>query len=265
MSGLTALAAASLPQLVTFTLVLARVCGLFVLAPLFGARIAPVRARAGLAFFLAVAMLPLSPPDAGAAAAAGGGLAFAAAAALETGIGTAIGLVAQLVFGAIQLAGQLIGIQIGIGLANLIDPQTQEHITSLAQWQNLLALMIFLAIDGHHVLVRAVADSVGVLPVGGGFPAAAGFGVLTALSAELFVLALKIAAPVLVTQLLTNAAMGVLAKVIPQLNVFVVGFPLNVAVGFFVLAAAQPFTVRLLLGSFADLEPALAGLVRALG
>lgn len=266
MSGLEILLDASLPRVMTFVLVLARVAGLFVLAPFFGARIAPVRVRAGMAFFFAVVMLPLFPPDAGAAFATSTGLlALAGMATLETGIGVAIGLVAQLAFGAVQLAGQLIGIQIGIGLANLIDPQTQEHITSLAQWENLLALMVFMAIDGHHALVRAMADSFTLLPIAHGFPEGAGFGVLTALSAGLFVLALKIAAPVLVTQLLVNGAMAVLAKLIPQLNVFVVGFPLNIAVGFFVMIASQPFTIHLLMQSFGDLQGSLDTMVRAFG
>lgn len=266
MNGIEILLEASLPRVMTFVLALARVAGLFVLAPFFGARVAPVRVRAGLAFFLALAMLPLFPPDAGAAFTAEASLpTLAGVVLLETGIGVVMGLVAQLAFAAIQMAGQLIGIQIGIGLANLIDPQTQEHITSLAQWQNLLALMVFMAIDGHHALVRAMADSFTLLPLAHGFPDGAGFGVLTELSAGLFVLALRIAAPVLVTQLLVNAAMAVLAKLIPQLNVFVVGFPLNIAVGFFVLAAAQPFTIRLLIGSFDELQGSLDALVRAFG
>jgi flagellar biosynthetic protein FliR len=183
----------------------------------------------------------------------------------EVMVGFAIGLVAQLTFGAVQMAGQLAGIQMGIGLSNLIDPQTQEHITSLAQWQNLLALLIFLSVDGHHVLIRAVADSFTVLPLGGGLPSAAGFGMVLDLAGGLFVVALKIAAPVLVLLLLVNAAMGVLAKLIPQLNVFIVGFPLNVAAGLFVLAASQPFTVRLLETSFAGVGDQLARVVRALG
>jgi flagellar biosynthetic protein FliR len=163
------------------------------------------------------------------------------------------------------MAGQLAGIQMGIGLSNLIDPQTQEHITSLAQWQNLLALLIFLSIDGHHLLIRAVADSFRVLPLGGGIPSPEGFGMVVDLAGGLFVIALKVAAPVLVLLLLVNAAMGVLAKLIPQLNVFIVGFPLNVAAGLFVLTASQPFTVRLLMQSFSDLSGSLATVMQALG
>ncbi len=252
-------------RVIVLVLALARVGGLFIMGPIFASRTAPVRVRVACIFFITLAMLPLvgaTPP----AFAAGAGMAvMLGMLAFETMIGFTIGLVAQLTFGAVQMAGQLAGIQMGIGLANLIDPQTQEHITSLAQWQNLLALLIFLSIDGHHMLIRAVADSFVVLPIGGGLPSAAGFGIVLDLAGGLFVVALKIAAPVLMLLLLVNAAMGVLAKLIPQLNVFIVGFPLNVAAGLFVLGASQPFTVRLLVASFAEVQTSLANVVRALG
>lgn len=252
-------------RLAMLVLALARVAGLFIMGPIFASRTAPMRVRAAIVFFVTLAMLPILGPTPPALAANAGAAVVLGMVAFETMIGFVIGLVAQLTFGAVQMAGQLAGIQMGIGLANLIDPQTQEHITSLAQWQNLLALLIFLSIDGHHVLIRAVADSFGVLPLGGGLPAPAGFGMVVDLAGGLFVVALKVAAPVLVLLLLVNAAMGVLAKLIPQLNVFIVGFPLNVAAGLFVLAASQPFTVRLLETSFGELRGSLAHLVRALG
>ncbi len=252
-------------RVVVLVLALARVAGLFLMGPIFASRTAPVRVRAALVFFVSLAMLPILGPTPPALAADAGAAVVLGMMAFETMLGFVIGLVAQLTFGAVQMAGQLAGIQMGIGLANLIDPQTQEHITSLAQWQNLLALLIFLSIDGHHILIRAVADSFTVVPLGGGLPAAGGFGMVMELAGGLFVVALKVAAPVLVLLLLVNAAMGVLAKLIPQLNVFIVGFPLNVAAGLFVLAASQPFTVRVLEASFGELQTSLAHLVRALG
>ena len=252
-------------RMAVLVLALARGAGLFIMGPIFASRAAPLRVRAALAFFMTLAVMPVLGPTPPALGAGGGVAIVLGMLGFEAMIGFVIGLVAQLTFGAVQMAGQLAGIQMGIGLANLIDPQTQEHVTSLAQWQNLMALLVFLSIDGHHVLIRAVADSFTVLPLGGGIPAAGGFGMVMELAGALFVVALKIAAPVLVLLLLVNAAMGVLAKLIPQLNVFIVGFPLNVAAGLFVLAASQPFTVRLLETSFGELQTSLAHLVRALG
>jgi len=252
-------------RVIVLVLALARVSGLFIMAPIFAARTAPMRVRAALVFFITLAMLPILGTTSPVAAATTNPLVLAGMLAFETLIGFTIGLVAQLIFGAVQMAGQLAGIQMGIGLANLIDPQSQEHITSLAQWQNLLALLVFLSVDGHHILIRAVADSFRVLPLGGGLPSAPGFGLVIGLAGGLFVVALKVAAPVLVLLLLVNAAMGVLAKLIPQLNVFIVGIPLNVAAGLFVVAASQPFTVRLLMTSFSEVGDSLAAVVRALG
>jgi flagellar biosynthesis protein FliR len=251
-------------RMIVLVMALARVGGLFIMGPIFASRSAPVRVRVALVFFITLAMLPVVgtvPPlleNAGAVTLLG-------MAAFETLIGFTIGLVAQMTFGAVQMAGQLAGIQMGVGLSNLFDPQTQEHITSLAQWQNLLAVLLFLSVDGHHMLIRAVAESFHVLPIGGGLPSAPGFGIVLDLASGLFVVALKIAAPVMVLLLLVNAAMGVLAKLIPQLNVFIVGFPLNVAAGLFMLTASQPFTARLLITTFSEVGSSLSAVVRALG
>lgn len=252
-------------RIAMLVLALARVGGLFIMAPFFGARTAPIRVRAAVAFFVTIAMLPILGATSPALTADAGVAVVLGMMAFEVMIGFVIGVVAQFTFGAVQMAGQLAGIQMGLGMASLIDPQSQDHVTSLAQWQNLLALLIFLSIDGHHMLIRAVADSFRVLPLGGGIPHAGGFGIVFELAGGLFVVALRVAAPVLVLLLMVNAAMGVLAKLIPQLNVFIVGFPLNVAAGLFVLAASQPFTVRLLETSFGELQGSLAHLVRALG
>lgn len=265
MGVVTDLMAFSQERVAMLVLALARIGGLFIMGPIFASRQTPLRVRAALVFFIAIAMLPVLRTMPPVLAADAGPLVLAGMIGFEIAIGFTLGLVAQFVFGAVQMAGQLAGIQMGIGLSNLIDPQTQEHITSLAQWQNLLTLLIFLSVDGHHALIRAVADSFAVVPLGGTIPGAAGFGMVLDLAGGIFVVALKIAAPVMVLLLLINAAMGVLAKLIPQLNVFIVGFPLNVAAGLFVLTASQPFTVRLLETSFAHLEGSLAAVVRALG
>lgn len=264
MNAVADLLAFNQDRMIVLVLALARVGGLFIMGPIFASRSAPVRVRVALVFFMTLAMLPLAgsvPPMLENA----GALTLLGMASFETLIGFTIGLVAQLTFGAVQMAGQLAGIQMGIGLSNLIDPQTQEHITSLAQWENLLAILLFLSIDGHHMLVRAVAESFQVLPIGGGLPAAAGFGLVLDLANGLFIVALKIAAPVMVLLLLVNAAMGVLAKLIPQLNVFIVGFPLNVGAGLFIMTASQPFTARLLITTFSEVGNSLSAVVRALG
>jgi flagellar biosynthesis protein FliR len=249
-----------LPDPTTFLLVLARFAGLVVAAPIFGHGLVPVRVRAALAAVLALALapaLPAAPPPATLWELAG-------TVAVESAVGVLVGLVAQFVFAGVELGGQLAGIQMGFGIANLIDPQASAQVTVVAHWQRLLALLVFLALDVHHLLLRAVLESLRSAPPGTIVPSALGMAGAVTLAGEVFTLGVRIAAPVLVALLLTNAALGVLARTIPQLNVFAVGLPVNVGVGLVMLGVSLPFTFRLLAARFTALEPALGGLVRGL-
>jgi flagellar biosynthetic protein FliR len=265
MSLVQELTAMSLVRMVVFVLALARVSGLFMMAPILGAVSVPVRVRAAVVFFIAIALLPVLPADAAIGLKSNvDAVNLAGHLVLETGIGFAIGLVSQFVFSGVLLAGQLSGMQMGMGMANLVDPQSNEQTTPIAQWQNLMALLVFLSIDGHHQLIRAVAESFRLVPMGSVFNASQGLGLALTLASSIFVIALKVASPVIVLLLLVNAAMGVLSKLIPQLNVFVVGFPLMVGAGFFALAASQPFTIQLIENSFSETTVVVAKLLRSL-
>jgi flagellar biosynthetic protein FliR len=264
LSGLEELLAPS--RLAGAVLVLARVVGLALIAPVFGSRMVPPRVRIALVVFLSVAMLPtVAGADARAnAELAGSPVALLLALLVETGIGLVLGVIAQFVFGAVQMAGELAGMQMGLGLAGLIDPQSHDRVVVLAQWQAAFAILLFLAVDGHHVLIEAVAESFRRVPPGATSLAASGLGMTVAFAGQIFVLALKLAAPVLILVLLVNSCLGALGKLVPQLNVMVVGFPINVAAGFFILAASQPFALRLLEGAFAGLGQSLASLIDVL-
>jgi flagellar biosynthetic protein FliR len=245
----------------TYLLVLARVGGLVVGAPVFGHLLVPVRVRAGLAVALAVALGPAVTPVAAAPATL---TALAGALALELALGVLIGLAAQLVFAGVQLGGQMAGIQMGFGMSNLIDPISHAQVTIVAQWHQLLALLVFLALDVHHLLIRALLGSFTAAPPGTLGVTAAGLRGIVTLAGDVFAVGARVAAPVVIALLLTNGALGVLARTVPQLNVFVVGFPLNVGVGLVMLGASLPFTLRLLETRFGALEPAFGMLVRGL-
>jgi flagellar biosynthetic protein FliR len=244
----------------TFVLVLARISGLMATAPVLGHLTVPVRVRAGFAGVLAAALAPVVTPAPEAASL----FAVAGLVAVEGAVGVVIGLAAQLVLAGVQLGGQLAGIQMGFGIVNLIDPQTHAQVSVIAQWEQLLALLVFLVLDVHHLLLQALIGSFQAAPPGAVLISAASLYGVVALAADLFVVGVRVAAPVLVALLLTNGALGVLARTVPQLNVFVVGFPLNIGVGLIVLGASLPFTFRLLAGRFAELEPTLGGFVRGL-
>lgn len=271
MTGIADLFQGITPQIGALVLVMARVGGLLITAPLLGAVMVPVRVRACLVLFIALAIHRTVAIDEASAALRGLGTPEGTSAAAlllsllaEIAIGAALGLCAQFIFAGVQLAGQLAGIQMGMGLSNLIDPQFQAQVTTIALWQNLLALLLFLAIDGHHLLIRAVAESFRVLPAGADMLGQAGLHYVTAVGGGMFVVAMKLSAPILIVVLMLNGAMGALTKLIPQLNVMVVGFGLNVAAGFFVLVAAQPFTMRFLEQSFGQLAGTLAQAIELL-
>lgn len=248
-----------IPDPTVFLLVLARVAGLVVGSPIFGHMLVPIRVRAGLTLVLAVALGGALPPVPDAPTSI---LGLMGALAVESALGLTLGLVAQFIFAGVLLGGQLAGIQMGFGIANLIDPQSHAQLTIVAQWQQLMAFFIFLVLDIHHLLIAALLASFHTVPVGGLLMSAAGLRGTVMLAGEIFALGVRIAAPVMVALLLANAALGVLARTIPQLNVFVVGFPVNVGVGLLMLGASLPFTFRLLAARFAGLEPTLDSLVR---
>ncbi len=265
MNELAAALGRFVPDLWVFGFVLARAVGLFLVAPVLGSPLVAVRVRAGLALFVAVALTPVLAraglPERSVAQPLGVLLGLAA----EVSVGLAIGLAAQFLFSGVQMAGQLAGVQMGLGLASLIDPQTQERVTALAQWQQLAALLLFVTVDGHHQVVWALVDSFRAVPPGVVGFAGQGLGGLVVAAGSIFLVGLRIAAPVLVVVLMVNAAMGALTKLIPQLNVMIVGFGVNVAAGLFALAISEPFALRFVAGSFAGLRERLAEAVVALG
>ncbi len=235
-----------------FLAVLARVSGMLLIAPLFGARIMPVRVRAGVAFGLAVAVFPAAvmatpvPPTSP--------LGVGVALGLEVSAGYTIGLAATLLFAAVRTSGQLAGIHMGIGIANLVDPQTMEHITPIAEWFNMTAMLLFLGLDGHHILIRGLARSFELLPAGLGIASIKGMSTVVVAAGSMFSTSVQLAAPVLVILLLTNGVMGVLARMIPQLNVFIVGFPINLLAALFVLGVAHPFIVNFIVSEIGGME-----------
>lgn len=151
-------------------------------------------------------------------------------------VGLSLGVVFRFLFAGIQMAGNLVSIQMGFGMATLIDPQSQAQNTLLAEILVLVALMIFLAVDGHHALLGILVQSFRDLPLDPQLtiPKALG-GYLASLGTLMFSLGIQLLAPVLALLWLTQLALGLMARAVPQLQVLVVGFPLTIAVGLFFL------------------------------
>lgn len=221
-----------------FFMIIGRLTGLFLSAPIFASRQLPGRVKiliiillsALMAYYVPVSFaVHLTTPAA-----------FIAAWILEVFIGYSIGFVAYVIFAAIQLAGQLMDMQMGFAMVNVLDPQTGTQIPLMGNFLYLLALLLYLSMNGHHYLLQALVQSYEVIPVMGVNLGNDFIQLMVEITVYMFVIAIKISAPVVVAVMVANIAMGFIARTVPQMNVFIVGLPLNIFLGLFMLLMLLP-------------------------
>jgi flagellar biosynthetic protein FliR len=237
MDGLAVLTA---PHLETFLLVFFRVAALASVAPLFGHRAVPPPHRIALGLLVAVVVTPALGP-AGAAPRTASTLVLSIAG--EVLVGLAIGFVAYMVVAAAHSAGELIGFSGGLSLAAAYDPSLGQQANVMSRFLDVCVTLVFLAINGHHLLLRAVAASFSWVAPGQATSAAGPAGGLVALGGKLLRSGVELAAPALGLLLVVNVVLALLARVAPQMNVFSVGAPLMVAAAVFGLAESLPWAV----------------------
>jgi flagellar biosynthesis protein FliR len=241
----------SLDALIPFALVLARVAGLFAAIPLFGSRIVPARVKVPLIFSLALLIFPLVKPAA--VPAVGDAISLILLVIKETLIGLTLSLLSQVIFAAVEFCGQLVGTQMGIAMAALFDPTTQNNVPTMAMFQGVLATLLFLVLGVHHFFITGIVESYQVIPLGAWHMSAGLFKFLIDASAGIFIIAIKLAAPVAVALLATSVALGIVARSFPAMNVFMVSMPLNIGIGFVILGFSLPVFARVLQGAFGGL------------
>lgn len=220
-----------------FVWALFRIAAMFMVAPVFGARYVPMRIRITLALAISVVLFPLlpAPPSVEPFSAAGVVLAVQ-----QVMIGVAMGFILQLVFDAIVIGLQTVSMSMGLGFAIFLDSQNGVQVPVLSQLHLLLAMLLFLAFDGHLMLIELLADSFQVLPVGGGTLNADAFWLMASRGSDLFIGALKIALPAATAVLIVNLSIGVISRAASTLNLFAIGMPLTMVMGFLVLIATMP-------------------------
>ena len=201
-----------------------RILALFTAAPLFGHSAVPVRVRVAFAVVVSAAVAPSVELPLGSGSVAWGGLVLQ-----ESLIGLALGFSMRLIFAAFDLLGEFVSIQGGLGAATVVDPASGASSLALATTLQTFMLLVFLAMDGHHDVVRAAAHSYAVLPPGGGLPAAGAFLGIAKLGGEIFAMAARLAAPFTVAMLVSNIAVGIMGRAIPQLNLMMLQLPAHVA------------------------------------
>ncbi|HBG46120.1 MAG TPA: flagellar biosynthetic protein FliR [Deltaproteobacteria bacterium] len=220
----------------TFLFVLVRTGSILMAAPIFGAVNVPMQIKLGLTMLIAVLLTPLTPqvplPQS----------AFALAASVggEVLIGITIGLAIRFVLSGIEFAGQVAGFQMGIGMATVYDPLHGSQVTVLGKFLSILTLLIFLSVNGHLMVIMALKKSFDAIPpYGFNFSGELMDGFL-AFSREIFVLAFKFSAPVVAILIFVNVALGIMARTVPQINMFVIGFAITIFVGFLMIAMSLP-------------------------
>lgn len=215
-------------------LLLFRIGALMLTAPMFSAHTLTMRIRAAVGLLLVVAALPT------AVAAAEPGVRFdLASAAAEAVVGAVMGLAAGILVAGAESAGDTLAVQMGLSGANVLDPHSRTQMPVLGQLLGLAVLAFFLAVDGHLVVIRTMARSLEALPPGGVPSLEGGIGTVLRLGGRVFVLGLGFAAPVVAAMMLGNVVMGVMARAVPQLNVLLVAFPLQIGIGLLTLGASM--------------------------
>lgn len=238
-------------QIQIYLLVFVRVAAIMFSAPLFDSRAIPALFKIGLALSAAVLLYPLM--GAGSDVSLGGFTVLGLGIVGEVLVGLIIGFTVRLIFAAVEMAGQLAGFQMGLAIANVFDPVTSTQLPIVSQMENMVAMLIFLAANAHHLVLRALAESFRIVPLLGFQFNRSLMSMLSDLTGGMFVTAVKIAAPVMVALLLTSLALGLVARVVPQMNIFIVAMPVKIVIGLVFMALALPFLAGFLGHLFVNL------------
>jgi len=249
-----------LNELLLAFVALARIATMVAIYPLFGHQSVPAATKVGLSLFLTVLLYPsLHGVRAG--------LPLQVVPLLllltrEVLVGMAIGFVAAMLFAGVELGGTMVGMQMGLAIVTTMDPQTREQASLIGQAQQLVALLLFLVIDGHHFLLRALYYSFEAVPVLGGSLSGTVVEKVVRMAGAIFATGVRIGAPGIVALLLTSVALGVLARTVPQMNVFFAALPANIAIGLLVLALSVPVFAVAFRKLYAELQVDILGLLR---
>jgi flagellar biosynthetic protein FliR len=234
----------NLAQLQMFFLVFLRLGAILMSIPIFGGKNIPFVFKAGLAISVSVILFPILEIEALPHHLEA--LPFGIGILTEIMLGVMIGLSVNLIFAGVQLAGQLIGYQMGFAIANVMDPQTGNQASILAGLQNMTALLLFLAFNAHHWFLRTLVDSFKLVPIFDFKISSSMAEHFFRLAGNMFIIAVKVAAPVMAALLVTSVCLGLVARTVPKMNVFLVGMPLKIGLGLLFVAFSLPYLASFL-------------------
>jgi len=250
----------SLQEVVLFMLVLGRIAGIFAAMPSFGGQQTPMNIKVVTVFMITLVCFPvlkiMAPPM------PTNMFSLGLLALSEVAVGLTLAMIAQMVFNSVEFCGQIIGMQMGLTIASIIDPSRGSQIQIMSVLQSLLATLLFLALDIHHVFIRGVVESFRVIPIGGWHISGELIVFLAQRTSEIFVVGVRLAAPVMVSLLLTSVALGVMSRAFPQMHIFIVSMPLNIGLGFLIMGGTLLIYFHGLEVSFGNLSGHITTLFR---
>ena len=214
----------------------ARVAALVMTAPILSDSSMPQPVRAGLALVVTMVIAPMLPVTA-VSPFSGAGIVLLLEQVL---VGAAIGFAMQVAFSAVTMAGDMIGLQMGLSFASFVDPEHNEPAPIIGGFLSILLMLYFLSMNGHLQMIAALNDTFQTIPVAGGHLRLADISTILVAAGDIFVAGFRIALPVIATMLIANLTLGMLMRTAPQVNLLAIGFPLTLALGFIVLTLMLP-------------------------
>ena len=250
-------------QAAAFLLVLTRTSGIFFISPFFGSMNVSNRLRAGAAIAVAVLLFPVVASQAVIETPASTVM-FALTVAKELFVGWLIGLVGYITLSAVNTAGKIMDMQVGFAVVNMMDPTTMQQAGLLGTFLYNLTIIYFLITNGHHVILSALAESFRIIPLNSmvwndSLPM-----LINDLTAGIFLNGMKITMPVTFAILLTNVGLGILARTMPQMNIFVVGIPMQLMIGMGMVSMVLPFYILFLDVIFNEMYANISIAIKAL-
>ena len=242
-----------------FTIIFGRVSAFTLMLPAMGDRSVPPPAKIGLAAFVSILLFSMMkgmewnlPKET---------ISFILLVAKEVFIGLVLGFTTKFIIASVQMAGEVVGVQIGFGVARVVDPGFQSQISIVAEFQVFFVILLYLTLDGHHFLLKGLFQSYQGIPVAHVFLGEGMVSHVVQMASTMFRSAVKIGAPVIVALLLTNMALGIIARTVPQMNVFIIGLPLRLIVGFLALAVTMTLFLHVFRSIWTHFQRDFVGLI----
>jgi flagellar biosynthetic protein FliR len=249
-------------QCIVFFIGFVRIATIVATVPIFGYYGVPVIVKAGFSFFITWVLYPLI--DSGTFTIPVDFLPFVLMVMKEVFIGLIIGLASNFLFIGLQMAGELIGIDMGFGIVNIIDPMSGEQVSLMSQFQYIVAILLFIILNGHHFLLNALRSSFVAVPLGSAHLSGLITAQIARISADIFKIALQIGGPAIVVLFMTSFVMGIIARTVPQMNIFIVGFPLKISVGLAMVWVSLPLFGYVFEKLFDNFQESIVGIIQVM-